>query len=966
MPQRLIRALLTCALLFNAPEALAACLPDPPTDGDDVVCDGVDEMGYDGTGATGLTITTSGVTEINDDDGIGAALLLSDDNTVIIGMDATVAVAGAGSAGVLGNNDNAFENRGTISVSGVGARGISLNENTTGVLPNGVANSGTIEIQSTAIGGIAIETGANSGSANFGTINLDADGSRGISAGDRTDYGIASNITNHRTINVGGMGAIGILAGDGWVDGPIDPIAGVPIGPGVRNIRDPSFAVPTINVSGANAMGIMTGNNSFVVNTGLINVTGDDAVGVSLGGNDIFDRADLSSGNLAGRGSFIIASEGVFGTLIPGSLIGGDNAGPLVEFRGSVPGRENRLLINENNLLSASLTNQGMPNRGIAVMGTSGDELVQNFGTLQGDVQFGDGDDRYLHSELAVLNGQLYGDAGFDELILGGFQDAILGAGGIETFDVSQLVDFDRIQISGGAGWILENTDNFAGDTEIAEGGRMVVPVPITLDGDFSIDPTGRLDVTLESAAPEPLILTGAASVDGTLVISSGATLTPSMTPYRVITSAGGLSGQFSTVESAFSVDRFTPIYDATGLSVLFEQSLLFPANGSNQRSIAQHLEAIENLGGASADLQAFADDLMNATGDLSNTYNVLSPEAYDFQTQVVVESGRRIANLLLDRPRECETGQQDPWGRIDKRLPCHSRSWAPWLAGIGGFRSREGFDEHRRYDSEMGGLVFGIDSHPIENVDLTFAISSQRGKVNAAGAGESTLTFTDISGHAAWSHGRIRTQVMASWGHGFHQDRRLIYETETNTMLNVRGTEDHDSDRITAAAEIGMLFDVAQFQVEPLVGVDWAWVYQRPIHESGAGGFGMRIASRDDSVGSINAGVRLSTTYQHSRYLIRQLEWMDGIWKPSLEVRWRQVVHGDDRDIDARFQGSPDTVPDFRVSGDEDDGGAEIGAGISFTPKGANRLQFDVRYDAFVGEHTVEHDLVGRVMIGF
>ena len=206
----------------------------------------------------------------------------------------------------------------------------------------------------------------------------------------------------------------------------------------------------------------------------------------------------------------------------------------------------------------------------------------------------------------------------------------------------------------------------------------------------------------------------------------------------------------------------------------------------------------------------------------------------------------------------------------------------------------------------------------------------------------------------------------MASWGHGFHRDRRLMQESESAFTLDTRGHEEHDSDRITAAAEIGVLFDVFQFQVEPLVGVDWAWVYQRPIHESGAGGFGIRIASRDDSIGSLNAGLRVSTTYRHRRYLIRQLEWMDGVWRPSLEVRWRQMLQGDDREIDARFQGTPDAVGDFRIEGDEDDGGAEIGVGVSFTPTHANRLQFDLRYDAFVGPHTLEQDLVGRVTLGF
>lgn len=265
-----------------------------------------------------------------------------------------------------------------------------------------------------------------------------------------------------------------------------------------------------------------------------------------------------------------------------------------------------------------------------------------------------------------------------------------------------------------------------------------------------------------------------------------------------------------------------------------------------------------------------------------------------------------------------------------------------------------------------MTGLMFGVDARPIGGLDLTFAISSQRGTLNVAAAGESTVTLTDVSGHAAWTAGPLRVQGVVSWGHGFHKDRRRIRASETTTPLDSRGDTENDSDRITVAAEVGFLFDVGPIEVEPTGGVDWAWVYQRPIHEKNAGGFGIRIASRDDEIGSVNAGVRLSTYYEHKRYLGDQLEWMDGVWRPMIDIRWRQMVAGEERDIKARFQGSPDSVSDFKITGREDIGGLELAAGFSFTPKYANRLQFDLRYDAFLASHTVEQSLTARVLIGF
>ena len=70
----------------------------------------------------------------------------------------------------------------------------------------------------------------------------------------------------------------------------------------------------------------------------------------------------------------------------------------------------------------------------------------------------------------------------------------------------------------------------------------------------------------------------------------------------------------------------------------------------------------------------------------------------------------------------------------------------------------------------------------------------------------------------------------------------------------------------------------------------------------------------------------------------------MDGVWNPSADIRWRQNLTGYERELKGRLQGSPDTLSNFTIVGREESGGLEIGTGLSFTPKNANRLQFDLR----------------------
>jgi hypothetical protein len=346
---------LLALLVLTAPEVMAACNPDPPMDNDPVVCDGTDSTGYDGSGATGLTITTDGAAILDESDpGLDSAILISDDNTVTIGASAEIIVTEDDGFGIRGNNDNFIDNLGTITINGADGRGISINENTTGILPNGAVNS--FEIFAIGDRSIALETGMNSGVATTGRIDVLGAESRGISAADRTDYGIASNITNSGILNVSGIDAFGIKAGDGWVQGAIVGEAGFS-DPAIRNQSS-----ATINVTGARAFGIFAGdetnlgnNNSFVSNDGVINVSGVDAIGISLGGNDLLTPFDLQ-GNLP---LSVTSLEN------PGEIIGAADSGPLVEFRAFVSGMENQLRNEATGRIIADLTNLGSADRGI-------------------------------------------------------------------------------------------------------------------------------------------------------------------------------------------------------------------------------------------------------------------------------------------------------------------------------------------------------------------------------------------------------------------------------------------------------------------------------------------------------------------------------------------------------------------------------------------------------------------------
>ena len=97
-------------------------------DGGSVTCTGTDETGFDASTNTNVTITTSGVTVLDDSGAEDAAIVVGTDNTIVLGSDATLNVTDG--VGILGGDDNDVDLGGTIAVTADGGVGVRMGSNT--------------------------------------------------------------------------------------------------------------------------------------------------------------------------------------------------------------------------------------------------------------------------------------------------------------------------------------------------------------------------------------------------------------------------------------------------------------------------------------------------------------------------------------------------------------------------------------------------------------------------------------------------------------------------------------------------------------------------------------------------------------------------------------------------------------------------------------------------------------------
>jgi len=922
--------------------------------------------------------------------GVGAVGIRTVDNYIVTN-EATGAITiestAVGGIGISGADDNFITQNGTITIDAANAFGVQVNLNTGNPLPNGVVFGADSITFVNGNGSIALDVGDNVGTAFiatqerniFGqptgnlinpraTIELNGDNTIALQAGNKTDEFAQANHTNQGLITINGADAFGLKVGDGWIEDS-DNDGSTPFEASAAGTRNQA----TIDVVGDRSTAIFAGDesnvlfnhNSFVSNSGAINLTGTDSIGVNLGGNDFLTpwNLDDSDGNLA-----------VFSFENTGTVTGGANTGALVLFRDFNASGENRVLNAPNGSLLADLTTDG-----VAIQGTNGDEAIFNLGAIRGDVLLMDGNDQYIVNSTQSYEGGTISGGDGDDLVSLSFTNGAVG-----VFDALPLTGFETLRIDGrdqasGAtvGWTIQNGLNFENDAIIIAGGRLVAPAnpdattaAVTLGGTLSIDPAGSVLLAPDGTAV-PLTIAGVGTLAGTLIVEPTENFPLTTGTTRLVQVTGGIAEMttFDTelLPTNFGLFEFATAYDANGIDLVATLGTFASAGStSNNAAIGSYFDVLSDDIGTANEIADVITGLLTTNSNLNDLFDAVTPEPYDAQTTMIAESSRRISNLLFDRPRECTPGELDPWQSSTAPVECHARKLSAWSTAIGSIRKREENGGHAEYDAEMGGIVLGIDLEPIGGVDLTVALTAQRGKINFSTAGESDLVLADLTGLASWSRGNLRLQGAASYGFGSHNDRRSFSFTDTTNSISGNAKEDHISHHIGLAAQAGYVFDLGVIDIEPLAGLDYAWITQDEISESDAGVWGLTVDDRDDSVLSGTVGVRLSTVYQHSSYLSESLLWMDGVWRPTVDLRWRQYLVGYERELSARLAGAPDTADSFEVEGEEDSGGFEVGVGISFTPKNANRLQLDLRYDVFRSENTLEHDLVAKIRFGF
>jgi uncharacterized protein with beta-barrel porin domain len=373
-----------------------------------ITTQGIDAHGiYAGSTGGAIAVTSTGniIAAGNFANGIYARSNSAGAGAVSVTSTGNITTAGSSAQGIKAVSDGtgavSVTSTGTITTTGSSAHGISATSNAGAVT---VTSIGNITTAGSGAGGIYAQGGAVAviSTGNITTAGFDA---AGISARGATAVTVNStgNITTagggaHGIYALGtGTGAIAVTSTGNIATGGISAfgIAAANFGGGAAAVT----STGNITTAGINAVGIYSRGDGAVkvTSTGNITTAGEIAYGIWAKGGGVSAVTVTSTGNIATTGldangiSASSAGGPITVTINSGTVSGGSGSGAGVFISGGT---------------TNTLTNMGTVTAlsGLAIKGNTGNNTVNNFGTVIGNVILGTGANAFNNIAGGVFN----------------------------------------------------------------------------------------------------------------------------------------------------------------------------------------------------------------------------------------------------------------------------------------------------------------------------------------------------------------------------------------------------------------------------------------------------------------------------------------------------------------------------------------------------------------------------------
>ena len=630
-------------------------------------------------------------------------------------------------------------------------------------------------------------------------------------------------------------------------------------------------------------IGARVDNGGTLNNLASASITGNNGAGAEMrGGGTVIN----------GVGSTISGTtRGVF-------ITGGGGSGSLTN-EGTITGNQFGVFLNNGgtvtNLAGATITGN---TEGLRV--NNGVTNITNAGTISGAataIRFGNAADTLTLQTGSILNGNVNGRGGNDQLFLEG-----------TATEDSNFQNFETLTMQG-ADWTLSGTSGFNNATitsgtlritgalnspttigpagtlggngtiggSVINNGQIAPgagPATLTIANNYTHAANAVYNVDIEPAGTSDLLsVGGTATLNGGTVVVTAAPGTYGPGTVYTIVDAGSVAGTFDGAVSNSAFVTPTLVHNATTvqLAIAVAPFTAFAAT-PNQLAIANYMDITAPT--AMGDYATVVASLFSLEPEAyRSALDTISGDVYPSTTELAIQSHDQFNTAIgsrLNNYWSTQAGLLDGTGLAlqDNGLAVDFSSGASQSGDRGGFWLQgyyvtgdvDGDGNAAGTDFDIQGLAGGIDAQVSETLLLGVAVGTSwtTGEFSSRNNARVEIDGYEVGAYASYFDGFVGLDGIVSLGaQEANSERPIAFGGVQRTAV-----ASYDSLVLSAYGEASVLYDVTDdTQIQPLLGLRYSDFESDSFQETGAGS--LNITTNGFSRESLRSSLGARLTHQ-------------------------------------------------------------------------------------------------------
>lgn len=343
----------------------------------------------------------------------------------------------------------------------------------------------------------------------------------------------------------------------------------------------------------------------------------------------------------------------------------------------------------------------------------------------------------------------------------------------------------------------------------------------------------------------------GTASLAGTLALTKNGNLYVAGTAFDIITTTGGITGNFATVTGT-NISAFLNLSNAAANGggvqgnnyrvVVVRTAYNTAAANPNQVAVANGLTGIIGSSGAASTI----NKIDNMTGAQAQAlFAGLNPEPYAAYATSVQDQGnlftRQVGNrLATNRGEESQTGL--------------------WITGYGSWGDGKSRGDYRfGNDHSITGFAVGVDFGS-DSVHFGVAGGYSEDKVTfLQGNSTGKNTSWQIGGYIGYSNDALHIDGQVAYISGDITASKVVNAGSGLTLIQGTAGVDTKANLFKGVLTVGYDFGGEKFTFQPFVGIDFSTGKVDGFQESGMGVLNLTIADIDADRTDLVIGARMA-----------------------------------------------------------------------------------------------------------